>query len=1467
PVQFTDNSQPNGGGVLTQWAWNFDDPGSGAANTSTLQSPIHNFSSPGIHHVTLIVTNVNGCTSQIIIDVDVSAKPVAAFTAAASCLGNTTAFTDASTTPTGTIVGWAWDFGDGGTSALQNPTYLFGLAGIHYVTLTVTNSSGCTHSIQLPVNVYPQPVTSFTFSTPTCAGGTVTFTDVSTTGHGYITQRAWDFGDGNTQTTAAPTVTHTYATGGLYQIILTVTTSDNCTGTKTLPVSIQYPPLAAFTYANSLCMLSPVQFTDNSQNNGGGQITQWRWNFGDPGSGGNNNSNQQSPVHSFSSASTFHVQLIALNADGCSDTTTQDVIINASPTADFTVTNVCQGNPAAFTDASSGGTIVSWSWNFGDGGTSTAQNPTYTYGNPGNYNVILTVTESNGCVGTKAKLIQVFGTPVPQFTFSPPTSSTHSVQFTDHSTTAHGSIHDWYWDFGDGSTVHIVFPASQNVKHKYAGGGIYNVTLAITTTDSCNNSIILPVTVAFQPTANFSNASGPCALMPNQFTDLSQANGGTPLTAWLWNFGDPTTGINNTSNQQNPTHTFSTGGPFTVKLQITNSSGCTDTISKGITVNAAPVSAFSFDTACINSPTQFHDSSTTAAGTINAWLWNFGDPSSGTNNISTLQNPIHTYTSPGNYMVKLTVTNTNGCSKDTTKQVPVSPKPQALFQYSAACAQDSTLFTDLSIAPFSQLVGWHWEFGDGGTADIQNPKHKYAAAGTYSVKEVVTNINGCRDSVTQSVIVHVKPVAKFQYVSKFCPAGQVTFQDLSTATAAVIVSHLWIFDPGNTSTVPNPVFTFPVTDATYPVELIVTDTYGCRDTVIDSVYVKPAFKFTFTNDTVCFGYPTHFRPVDLATGDSLYSPRWEFGDPNSGPANNSNLFNSTHIFTAPGLYYVKLTLFNSDNCVDSVFRTVRVYALPKPYFTYVAPQCDSIVRFSDTTKVFGSGTIASWEWRFGDGSPPLIIPAPGPGDTSHIYAVSGDYQVTLIITNTHGCVDSITKGVTRLPCIKADYTYPDTLRCMNYMVTFQDTSIPTSRIKQWRWTWGDGTPDTSYTTFSRNIRHRFTNAGTYNVKLWIKTIVNSVTIRDSLTQAVVIHPTPKTLFSNVPVCLHQQAVFRDTSLTNGEPVSRWMWSFGEPSSGVKDTSTLKNPTHTYITRDTFDVKLVVMNKFGCKDSLIKPIRIYGLPAARFTYKAACTGDPTFFADSSSISDTTIGFWRWNFGDPKVSKDTSILKDPFYKYKIAGNYLLRLIVRDYFGCRDTIDSTVTVHVTPVAAFTVINGYEGTQGKVKLNNFSTGASAYYWDFGNGKTSNDTNPVATFTEDGTYIIKLISTNTFGCTDTTYYDYKILFRGLFVPNAFAPTSGNMAVRLFKPVGINLKTYHIQVFDTWGHLMWESSKLDSNGAPEEGWDGTYNGELMPQGNYFWKATATFVDDSAWTGSDTGVKGGGGTMGSVILLR
>jgi PKD repeat protein len=1474
-VSFADLSQTNGGGSLQSWNWNFGDPLSGVNNTSTLQNPTHAFSGAGTFNVTLVVTSTNGCSNSYTGPITINVLPEANFSYTTACEGSPTQFTDLSLPNATTIISYAWNFGDGATSTQQSPQHTYSTYGIFNVSLTVTNSNGCIHSITQQVLVNPKPIAQFTFSPSSCVGSPVSFTNQSYVPTGYsssINTWVWDFGDGSTPVTinfpANPNIVHTFqGTATVHNVKLTVTTTSGCTAFIIKTVTSVPAPIANFAYSSSNCVNQPVQFTDLSQTNGGGAIQVWNWDFGDPASGVNNTATNQNPTHSFSSASppAFNVTLIVINGNGCRDTLVQSLTVNARPVADFIADTVCLETVTTFQDqsTSASGNIVSRLWDFGDGQSSSTNNPTHLYGTEGTFMVKLTVTTSLGCVKDTTKPVLVLGKPVANFSYSSPNCAGDSVQFSDLSSTPHGSIQEWEWDFGDGTPpVVVVFPVNPNVKHAFTNGGNYNVKLTITTSDGCSAEKISTVQIGFHPLANFSSATNGCALIPVQFNDLSQLNGGPAITVWSWDFDDPASGINNTSTTQNPLHAFTTGGTFDVKLIVTNANGCIDSITKPVTVNDAPVAAFSADTSCLASPTQFTDESTTSSGTVVSWDWNFGDPSSGANNTSTLQNPTHIYNTQGTYNVTLSVTNSNQCVKDTVMQIIVNPKPSAMFEYTPACVNDSTQFTDLSIAPGSQLQSWFWDFGDGsGTSTIQNPKYMYAAPGTYNVKLVVTNLANCTDSVTMAVIARPQPVAQFSYMNFYCPKGKVNFQDESTATAAAIATREWIFIPGSTSSSPNPTFVFPVTDATYAVTLIVTDTYGCSDTIVDSVYVKPGFKFTFTNTEVCEGYPTQFNPVNQTPGDSLYSVVWNFGDPNSGPSNTSLLYRPQHTFSAPGGYIVKLKAFNTDNCVDSVFRQIQVFAAPQPLFTWTTAPCDSSVHFTDSTQSAGTGTIASWKWIWGDGSDTTIL-APGPGNKSHKYLNAGIYPVTLIITNTNGCIDSITNSVERLPCIKASYLVQDTLLCARYKIAFADSSLPATRINQWKWIWGDGL-DTTYTSIANPVTHTYANPGTYNVELEIRALVNGATITERMISPVVIHPTPKTYFSNPAVCLNQVTLFSDTSNTFGEPNKWWHWNF---SPGASDTSNVKNPVHRYDTAGTYDVKLIVMNKYGCKDSLTKSTRVYRLPIARYDNTAACAGDATFFTDISVPTDTTLWKWRWFFGDPVTEKDTSNLQDPNYKYTTTGDYSLRMIVKDYHGCIDTIDSTVTVNVTPLSAFTVVKGFNGKQGQIKLNNLSTGGEDYLWNFDNGRTSTDKDPVATYTEDGVYTISLITYNEFECSDTTLFEYKLLLKGLFVPNAFSPTNNNISVRLFQPVGINLKQYHVMVFDLWGHMLWESTKLDEKGRPVEGWDGTFEGNLMPQGNYMWKISATFVDDTVWTGSDIG-QGDYKTMGTLTLIR
>lgn len=1475
-VQFTDLSQYNGGGSIIFWAWNFGDPLSGFNNISNAQNPGHLFSGPGPYIVSLIVKNTSGCQDTIWKTVDVSQLPVANFTADTACLGSVTTFTSTSAPPLpANIITYSWDFGDGlPGSNLQNPTHIYTTYGIKNVTLTVTNSNGCVKDTTKQILVNPLPIAAFIYTTPNCLGSVVQFTNQSTTVVGYlgsIVTWHWDFGDGTNVTINVPgnpNVSHTFVGNAIVHTVrLTVTTSDGCIAFIEHVVNSMPSPIANFSFPTSNCAQQCVLFTDLSQFNGGGNITQWHWDFGDPASGGSNTTTSQNPCHTFSAPGVYTVTEIVYNATNCTDTSIQTITIITLPLFTFHADTVCLGSLTTFHfDSIPGsiGTISQYLWNFDDGQTSTLKNPTHSYLTSGVFNVTLTVTTTEGCINHITKAIPVWAPPVASFTATAPTCAGDSVLFTSLSSTPHGVISTWDWIFGDGFTG-----TGQIVSHLYASGGTYSVTLTITTSDGCTATKTIQVVIQPAPLAAFTYATIRCAQEPVQFTDLSQYGGGSAINQWLWNFGDPSSGSANQSTVKNPTHNFTHSGTFNVNLMVTTASGCFDSISKPVTINAAPIANFTADTACVGSLTQFADSSVANSASIASWLWNFGEPSSGTFNTSTLQNPTHNYSAPGLYTVMLTVTNSNSCTHDTTKQISVNPRPQAMFSASVSCVGDSTSFTDLSIAPGSGLSAWLWDFGDGGSSTIQNPKHVYAIANTFNVKLRVTNLANCVDSIVIPVTTRPKPVAAFTYTSFFCPAGQVTFQDQSQGTGAAIVQREWIFEPGQTSSLPDPTFVFPVTDSTYLVTLIVTDNYGCMDTISDSVYVKPGFAFTFRNDTVCFKNPTHFTAVDLAKGDSLYNVSWNFGDPASAPWNTSYLFSPQHTFTHPGIFSVKLKVTNSDNCSDSLYKEVTVYALPAPAFSILSQPCDSVIHFHDSTSA-GGGFISSWEWNFGDSSPVITIPGSvGSGDTSHIYLVQGVYPVTLKVTNSFGCFDTIMKSAELFPCILAGFTHNDTLMCARYNIAFSDSSFPINIIDQWHWIFGDGL-DTTYTNHAAVIHHTFADPGVYNVRLIIHATVTGSghTFIDTSAQSIVIHPTPLPYFSNLSVCKLQTTIFQDTSKTFGTSTTSWKWIFGESYSGSNDTSYFKNPTHKYDSAGMYTVKMVVMNRFGCKDSIIKPTRVFEIPTAIFDHSNACSGNPTYFTDKSLIADTAnIANWFWNFGETGANKDTSMLKDPIHQYKTDGDFLVRLIVKDQHGCYDTVDSTVRVNITPTSSFTFTENINNMTGKLQFSNKSNGADTYFWNFGNGQTSTEENPVITYANDGTFLIMLISNNQFNCSDTTYYRYEFIFKGLYIPNAFAPSYLGSGANVFLPIGINLKQFKIEVFDSWGHMLWSSIALDALGRPTESWNGMdSNNTLYPSGTYMWKANATFIDNTIWEGSDIG-KGQYKTFGTVTLIR
>ena len=720
---------------------------------------------PGNYTVT-VFSNCNVAFFDTV-NVNTSNGVTSAFTFTNVCLGMNTVFTDNSSTGIGTITGWAWNFGDGNTSTLQNPSHTYTASGTYTVSLIATSSSGCFDTTTNVINVNATPVANFS-ATTVCQGNPTQFTDLST----GATTWSWNFGDGNTSALQNPS--NTYATSGTYSVTLISSTANGCSDTTVIPVTVNALPVASFTTVPVCVNTPPALFTDQSTG-----ASQWSWNFGDPASGPNNTSTLTSPSHNYATSGSYSVTLIVTSASGCTNTTSQTITVNPAPTSNFATSNVCFNNATPFTDQSTG-TPTQWAWNFGDGNTDVVQNPSHTYNADGTFTVTLIATNSSGCKDTFSQMVTVY--PLPAANFSAPSVCvTSSTCFSDISTISSGNITGWSWNFGDPASGPNNISNAQNPCHVFTSAGTFQVFLTVTSNNACQSNISLPVTVSPPPTAAFTVQNN-CLNAPTVFAD-----GSINATQWAWNFGD-----GNNASVQNPIHTYLGNGTYIVTLIIASGGSCKDTITDTVTVYPLPIVDFSADTVCVGNTTSFTDASFMTSGNITSWSWNFADPVSGANNTSSLQNPTHIFTQAGNYNVTLTLTSNQGCVASVVLNVIVHPLPLADFSTTPAPIAsliDPVSFNDLSTGG---VVSWTWDFGDNSSlSTAQNPVHEYSDTGSYVITLYVVSQYGCRDTVQHPI--EIRDFA-FYVPNAFTPNGDGNNDFFFAKGIGIVEYELWIFD-------------------------------------------------------------------------------------------------------------------------------------------------------------------------------------------------------------------------------------------------------------------------------------------------------------------------------------------------------------------------------------------------------------------------------------------------------------------------------------------------------------------------------------------------------------------------------------------------------------------------------------------------------------------------------------------------
>ena len=1169
--------------------------------------------------------------------------------------------------------------------------------GSHYRVRVVSSSpstNGTDNGTDLVLLQKPNASFTINNSNQCFVGNSFTYTNTST---GSISGFNWSLGDGIS--TNQTSVVYSYSNNGNYTVKLVANATNGCKDSSLQNVNVFAKPTVNFTI-NKDTQCSGANFILTNTSTIGSGTQSFLWNLGDATSSSSTN-----VTKNYTAGGSYNIKLVSTSNNGCKDSLSKTITVLNKPTSLFTVNNIGQclsSNNFIFTNNSTG-TIVNSDWSFGDGSISVLTNPTKFYTTAGTYITKLVSTNLNGCKDSLTQTINVFANATPSFNVVGSTNCASNLGITLNNTST-GIGNSYLWKFGDGTTSSIINPTKS-----YTTAGAYIIRLVVTSSNGCVDSTEQSITFSAKPTAAFSINTN--SLCENEGSFIF-TNNTTGTNNYLWSFGD---GI--TSTLANPSKAYSIAGSYSVKLVVTNSIGCKDSISQTITVLAKPIVNFSIPGAAICSSSLTVSLTNTSISSGANYSWDFGDGTT-----STATNPTKTYSVVGNYTIKLVVTNGNGCKDSLSKSIVINASPIAAFtsNSSTQCLSGNS-FTFTNTSTGTGLT-YNWNFGDGITSTLQNPSKTYATSGTYTVKLIITNTNGCKDSVSQVINVLTKPTTNFSISGTTGCSSNLTIQ-LTNLSSGNSPSYSWDFGDGTSSTATNPSKTY-LAAGNYTVKLVVTNSNGCKDSLSTSFTLvqKPVADFTINNSSQCVNNNT-FTYTNASIGASSYS--WSFGD-----GFTSIVTNPTKQYTATGTYTVKLVATNSTGCKDSISKTITIVPKPTAIFTTSgATGCTNNRTISLSNSSTGTGNTYSWD--FGDGN---TSTATNPNTT---YTAAGTYTIKLVVTNINGCKDSTSQIITFNPFPVSAISLAGSTtatQCFNGN-SFAFNGNPTSGVT-YNWSFGDGGISTI-----ANPTKSYSSVGNYTVKL---VVTNSSGCKDSATRlvTVVISPTASyTYLGNTGCTTNRTLNFTNTSTG----AATYLWSFGD-NTGTTSIS----PSKTYATTSgTYNVQLLAINIFGCRDSVTQIVSFKSQPTTTIAFagnNTQCVNSNAFLFVDNSINASN---YSWNFGDGT----TSSFKDPSVKvYTVAGNYTVKHFATSSDGCIDSTTLNINILAAPAPNFN-ISGLDfcGNNLPLTFNNTSTGTgNTYLWRFGDGTTSTSTSPTKTYTVTGSYTVRLIVTSANGCTDS---------------------------------------------------------------------------------------------------------------------
>ena len=620
---------------------------------------------------------------------------------------------------------------------------------------------------------------------------------------------------------------------------------------------------------------------------------------------------------------------------------------------------------------------------------------------------------------------------------------------------------------------------------------------------------------------------------------------------------------------------------------------------------------------------------------------------------------------------------------------------------------------------------------------------KFSEAGQHPINLTAFDIYGNKDDVTQFITVteDQAPLIDFQ-ISSQCIGSIST---LNSAADQPLTSTTWTIN-NETRTGETVTYNFPA-PGTYPVTLEVESANGCgnRLTKEITIYEPPVPNFTAPAGQICTNGAVNFTNTTDAKGaDSLITYQW-FVDNELV----SEEVNPAITFAEGGAKTVRLEA-GIPGCTETTEQTLTVLPGPTVGFT-VAQICQAdLITFENVTT---GESITGYTWDFGDGG---SFASATPENPTYVYQEAGTYTVALTAANTLGCQNVYQQEVTVFE--QPQVGFLSEVACVGTPTQFTDTTSAgtNANVITWQWDFGDGLG----TDNVRNPTYAYPQPGTYQVKLITQTTAGCT---DSAFQTVTVESPVATGFTATQQCPIDNSPYTllltDTSVVaQDDEITRWFWTVNGENFVSSEVA------YAFPAPGRYEVSLTAFATSGCNATVTQTVQVDSLPELTFTYAEGCTGEPLAFQSQVVANSWDIASYAWEFG----GVGTAFTANPEFTFPEPGTYQVTLTVQTANDCSFTVTQSVVVAVAPVAAFTASPTFGGAPLEVTFENTSTDATHYAWGFagpagpgldGPGLgTSEEKNPVFTFTETGTYTVTLTATNAQGCTATTQQTVEVV-------------------------------------------------------------------------------------------------------------